>query len=264
MARGRLISRTLGSSRKFAALPQAAAHLGEFAQTLYQMLVSHSDDFGRLSGDAFTVKHAVFPTSSRCEQDFADALVAMATVGLIRYYVADGEQVIQIVDFDEHQPGLSKRTRSRFPEDTGVPVKFTEIPEIPSQEKRRELNRREGKRNSSEASSEPEEPAVLTFPVVGLGGPTWGLTQGQIDQWRELFPGIDVLAECRAALAWAQANKGKRKTATGMLRFLAAWLTRANDQPRPAASLSEMPVSKLTNKLAAAGTAFLNRNRGQV
>ena len=84
---------------------------------------------------------------------------------------------------------------------------------------------------SSEPPSAPSEPAVLTFPVVGsANGHDWPLTQSQIDAWATLYPGVDVLASCRQALAWALANTTKRKTATGMPRFLVGWLTR--DQNR--------------------------------
>ena len=142
MARGRLISRTLGSSRKFAALRREAGKLGEFAQALYPLLIANSDDFGRMSGDAFTIKHAVLPTSHRREREFSCAIQAMATVGLVQLYEANGAQVIEIVDFDEHQPGLSKRTRSKFP---GAPVNFTEICELPKQLKGIEQKGTEGK-----------------------------------------------------------------------------------------------------------------------
>jgi hypothetical protein len=136
MARGRLISRTLGSSRRFSALHSTARDLAEFAQSLYPLLVACSDDFGRQSGDAFTVKHAVFPSSPRPEEDFARALQSMEAAGLIRWYAANGSQVIEIVDFEEHQPGLHKRTKSKFPGN---------FPEIPSEEKRTEQKRTEPK-----------------------------------------------------------------------------------------------------------------------
>jgi hypothetical protein len=139
MARGRLVSRTLGSSRKFAALQQTAGRLAEFAQTLYPLLVANSDDYGRMAGDAFTVKHAVFPTSKRKEAEFRDALVAMHNACLIALYEAEGQLIIQIQQFDEHQPGLSKRTKSRFPE---LPVNFTGAPGISTAI---ELNRTEFK-----------------------------------------------------------------------------------------------------------------------
>lgn len=153
MARGRLVSRTLGSSRKFAALLKHAGKLGEFCQVLYPLLVANSDDFGRMAGDAFTVKHAVYPTSPRRESEFQAALVSLHEVGLIRLYAGDGgDLVIQIDKFTEHQPGLSKRTRSKFPE---PPVNFTELPP--------QLNLTEGKGtegNRTEPLQSPDEPGT--------------------------------------------------------------------------------------------------------
>lgn len=75
--------------------------------------------------------------------------------------------------------------------------------------------------------------AVLGFPVDGPGGPTWALRQALVDELTADFPKLDVLAECRAALAWVKANPHGRKTAAGMRRFLTGWLTRSNDRPRP-------------------------------
>ena len=113
MARGRMISKTLGSSRRFARL-SAHKKLGEFGQALYPLIVSWADDFGRLPGDAFTVKHRIFPTSTRAECAFETALDLMAEVGLIRRYTAE-RQIIEVDQFAVHQAGLHKRTRSSFP-----------------------------------------------------------------------------------------------------------------------------------------------------
>lgn len=83
---------------------------------------------------------------------------------------------------------------------------------------------------SSEAAIATSEPPVLTFPTNGIGGKTWHLTQSQIDVWVSAFPGLDVMAECRKAWAWCDANAPKRKTPGGMPRFLASWLTKATDR----------------------------------
>lgn len=135
MARGRMITKTLSTSRKFAKLAS------EFGQVLYMLIIPHCDDFGRQSGDAFTVKHQVFPTSPRTEDEFEAALVDMEGAALIeRYDVAD-EKILQVVQFEEHQVGLHKRSNSRFPENPGTSGKF---PEIPSELKGTEGNRTEG------------------------------------------------------------------------------------------------------------------------
>lgn len=141
MARGRLISRTLGSSEKFSSLYQKLGDLAEFGQTLFMLLVANTDDHGRFAGDAFTAKHRVVPISPRSLEDFNCALTGLHEAGLIHRYRVEGRDYLQVIDFDEHQPGLRKRTASKIP----APVNFTEIPELPAQSKRREEKGREEK-----------------------------------------------------------------------------------------------------------------------
>ena len=43
-------------------------------------------------------------------------------------------------------------------------------------------------------------------------------------------PGVDILGEARKALAWANANPTKRKTARGMAKFLLSWMGRVQDR----------------------------------
>ena len=74
MARGRMISKTLGTSQKYAKL---TGSLGEFAAALFPLLISHCDDFGRLESDAFTIKVRVWPTSRRSEKQFQNALLLL-------------------------------------------------------------------------------------------------------------------------------------------------------------------------------------------
>lgn len=196
MARGRLISRSLGSSRKFAALGRDVGKLGEFAQVLFPLLVANADDFGRQSGDAFTVKHAVFPTSARKESDFSEALKGMHDAGLVRWYEVDSQQVVQIVDFDEHQPGLSRRTSSKFPE---VPVNFTAI--------HSELNRTEQK------GTEQKRTALTRgddeFTAFWESYPKKKSRSDAEKAWRKLAPSpelvqriVDVVAVQRESPEW--------------------------------------------------------------
>lgn len=70
---------------------------------------------------------------------------------------------------------------------------------------------------------------ILTFPCVGTPN-VWHLTQDQVDQWTQLFPGLNIVQECKRALAWVQANT--RKTERGMPKFLVKWFCRANDSGR--------------------------------
>lgn len=137
MARGRMIAKTLSTSQRFARLHEQGGKLAEFCQALYPLLVAHADDFGRLAGDEFTVKHVACPASPRKLPDITKALTLLHQVNLVVWYDADGRKCLQIVDFDKYQTGLHKRTKSDFPEPSG------NFLEIPSEGKGREENRTE-------------------------------------------------------------------------------------------------------------------------
>lgn len=98
------------------------------------------------------------------------------------------------------------------------------------------------------ADADAKPPAVLTFPTSGVPS-MWALTQAQLDKWTQLYPGVDVLAEARRALAWVEANG--RKTARGMPAFLVRWLNRSND--RRGAIAPRRPSLAERNRLALAG-----------
>lgn len=150
MARGRMISNSLSTSEKFAALVTIAPDLFEFCHALYPLMVSHTDDFGRLQGDAFTVKAKYYPASPRPLAEFEAGLKHMHGVGLVVWYMVAGKRYIQIVEFERHQQGLHKRTRSQFPR---VPGTSGKDEEVPGQEKGREGNSIEGK-----GTKEPPNP----------------------------------------------------------------------------------------------------------
>lgn len=117
-----MLSRTLGSSRRFNAVAALANGDGEFAQLLFTLLIPHADDFGRMVGDAFTVKLQVFPASARTVEDFAAALDALDAAELITVYAVERDIWLQVNKFDEHQRGLANRTASRIPSPPTTPT----------------------------------------------------------------------------------------------------------------------------------------------
>lgn len=158
-----MISKSLSSSRKFAALNHEP--LGEFCQVLYMLLIAHSDDFGRLEGDLFTVKHLVIPSSKRDETQIQQALTALDAVKLIAWYEVDGSRYVQIIDFERHQSGLHKRTSSRFPR---VPGKSRKFSGVPSELKGTEQNGTE--ENGRVRSAEPKIPQKAAGRSYGVFG----------------------------------------------------------------------------------------------
>lgn len=188
MARGRLITRTLGSSsRKFSALAVDLGPLGEFAQALYPLIVANTDDHGRYDGDAFTVKHAVFSTSPRLEREFEEAMLGMERVGLIvRYEVAD-RMVLEIVDFAPHQPGLHKRRVSRYPDSPGNAGNFPAVPDDSRLE-----GEEEGK-PEEEVGREEEPPRVGPISLMAV----WNEHRGELAEATRLTADRERHAKAR-------------------------------------------------------------------
>jgi hypothetical protein len=59
-----------------------------------------------------------------------------------------------------------------------------------------------------------------------------------VAEWAALFPSLDILEQCRHALAWTLAKPERRKTARGMPAALVAWFGRSQDRGKTA------PVSR--------------------
>lgn len=80
----------------------------------------------------------------------------------------------------------------------------------------------------SKQSSDGSE-VIMVFPCVGRGPTEWPLTDAKVAEYRQSFPAVDVLGECRKARQWCIDNPTKRKTFGGMAAFLTRWLSRCQD-----------------------------------
>lgn len=152
MADKRMISKSISISEKVNTLPDI------FDMLLFTWLVPHADDFGRLYGSATKVKALVIPLLDKSLKEVSESLENLHNAGCIAWYEIEGTKYIQIINFEHHQSGLHKRTKSKFPEVTGnnedIPNYSRNFPEIPSEEKGREENRKEENRTEGSRASE--------------------------------------------------------------------------------------------------------------
>ena len=77
------------------------------------------------------------------------------------------------------------------------------------------------------AEAPPRKPEIelplndkSTFPVM----------RGDVEKWSRLYPAVDVLQELRKMAGWLDANPTRRKTRTGVARFITGWLAREQDR----------------------------------
>lgn len=104
MAQRRMISKDISTSRKVNRLTERAA-------LLYTWSIPHTDDFGRLEGDALSLKAKVVPMRSNTTDEIEQDLKEMEGLGLIFRYEVKGEKYLEIVGFDDHQTFRADRPR---------------------------------------------------------------------------------------------------------------------------------------------------------
>lgn len=87
------------------------------------------------------------------------------------------------------------------------------------------------KRNETTTSPEPKKSspkndpqAVITIPLVG--DKEYPVTEGDVAEWREAYPGVDIMQSLRSMRQWCKSNPDRRKTKRGARRFVTAWLER--------------------------------------
>lgn len=124
-----------------------------------------------------------------------------------------------------------------------------------------EFRKEKHRRDKAEAKAEPsttetnvqksDSPAVVTFECSG-SVKSFNVTQADIDEWADVFLGVDVLLTIKRAKAWIDANPARRKTAKGMKRFLVNWLGKDQDRGVYSRMNERFPKGHRTNNPALA------------
>lgn len=115
MARGRMLSSTLGGSKKFAQLKTDTSRM------IYMLLIPHTDAYGRVEADAVTLAGRVLTRLTTPIEEIEESLQDMERVGLIRLWEVDDDEYLEIVDFHEHNAVvLSREAQAIIPDVRGV------------------------------------------------------------------------------------------------------------------------------------------------
>ena len=100
----------------------------------------------------------------------------------------------------------------------------------------------------SEQHSEPQEEAQKPFIKLPLNtGEEYPVSLSEIEEYKCLYPVVDVPQAMRNMRGWLLANDKKRKTKQGIKRFITSWLSREQDK---GGRVQNAPVvnQKLKNK----------------
>ena len=239
------------------------------AEVFYRRLMSVVDDFGRFDGRAAVLKSRLYPLQSDKvrEADIPRWIAECETAGLIVLYTVAAKPYILFRKLgvprakDSKRPAPPKSLETcdtsggevgtlqtladenicaqTQTDENGCGQTLADAPYSDSGSDSISGTDSDASKYSGEVGK-PPSPAVLIYPTTGKGPKEWPLTQTHLGELSGCYPGIDVLAECRKALAWCNANSKKRKTATGMPAFLVNWLNNATNRggTRPAGGTS--------------------------
>lgn len=86
--------------------------------------------------------------------------------------------------------------------------------------------------SGSAPAASPGSPRVVSLPTNRhkTAGELFHVTQAMVDEWRELYPAVDVMQQLRNMIGWSAGNPAKRKTLSGMPKFVNAWLAREQNK----------------------------------
>jgi hypothetical protein len=212
--------------------PEIAKHEGLFEleqatgfpiRFTWALLPTVCDREGRFKWRPRPLKADILPYDT---VDFDRVLDAFLQAGFLSKYRVGSEWYGWIPTFEKHQYVNNRETASELPDPFDAEELVTRDPRVahaPRGEGNRKGREQEGNGDSA-VTLRDTTPAALTFPTVGRGPKSWDLTEAYIADLSTDYPGIDVLGECRKALAWVKANQAK--TAKGMPAFLVNWLNR--------------------------------------
>lgn len=81
---------------------------------------------------------------------------------------------------------------------------------------------------SSESESLPSEPPLISLPLNDKS--FHDVFCNDVDDWKELYPAVDIVQELRKMKGWLNSNPTKRKTRRGIKKFINSWLAREQDK----------------------------------
>lgn len=222
------------------------ASLSDFEFRLWVGLITQADDAGRGDARPAIIKGRVFALRGRTTvTDIDKALHALAACGCVDLYHVDGKPYYEFPSWAKHQ--RVRDVKSKYPgkeessDDDNSPQIAANCRKLPL----------ESNPIQSESESNPnvvctEQAPLAPVPPLPLNdGSEYSVTVDQLNEWRSLYPAVDVEQELRKMRGWLNANKTKRKTRKGIERFIANWLSGEQDKGHraPAQKPEEKPAA---------------------
>lgn len=120
--------------------------------------------------------------------------------------------------FDENQ---KKQTKAKKADNDNVNVNVNDNDNVNVNENGNDYNIYSSEQNCS-------EPPVIKLPLNDKT--EFEIFNRDVIKWEELYPNADIMQELRKMKGWLDANPQKKKTRSGISRFVNNWLSREQDK----------------------------------
>ena len=246
MTEWRKIHRVISTSKSWNNLLNNP-HCGELAQLIFILLIIHSDDYGRITGNTKQLKMLIYPGSGRAILEINQCLELMEKYNLIIW--DRSLEVVQIIKWEIYQPIGHRRKNSKYPaifKDNGKVNESKELFSVEENEKvsesttkesgkvaidknRIEENRIDKKRRDKNIYKHGAEKSAPVQSIVFLNNKWANIKEEDIKDWSETYPACDIEMELKKMKQWILSNpaKGKKKN---YRRFITNWLSRTQDK----------------------------------
>lgn len=161
-------------------------------------------------------------SSKRIQKQFYQATVERKTVSVNHdYWLLDLEEMEKlssrsnILKSFDNQPNLTPNQ----------PINEENQP-ILKQSKVKESKVKKSKEYMSEAKA-TDSTNFINLPLNDKS--EFAVTETMIAEWSELYPAVDIKQELRKMKGWLDSNPTRRKTKSGIKRFITNWLAKSQD-----------------------------------
>ena len=215
--------------------------LSWFEEALYYRLIVTCDDFGRFDGRTAVIKNRLFPLKDGLTLKTVEtALHGLANAGLVSFYTVEGRRFLCLPTWGKYQTQRAKVSKYPAPDtsdesdEQSSAIICKQMQADDSKCSRiRESNSLFAIRDTGIENIGTEPQAASMPPVIFLplnDGSEYPVSQEQCHEWAGLYPAVDVIQQLRQMRAWLIANPRKKKTKSGINRFIVAWLSKEQDR----------------------------------
>lgn len=221
--------------------------LSWFDECLFYRLIVSCDDYGRFDGRPAIIKGTCFPLKEGVtNKNIESSLSKLTSAGLVKRYVVDGKPYLSLPSWEKHQTIRAKNSKYPSPDDGDLIESESNCTQMHADVPVFENTRNENRNTINDNNKRGAETPLADVESITLNdGTEWKCTLADYEEYKRLYPGVDVDNAFREMRAWCNSNPTKRKTARGIKRFVNGWLSRNQDSGR--GSQTNKPVKDNNN-----------------